>query len=143
VALEEASSVVLLPQRVAAAFTGAVGLAGLLLAAVGLYGIVAFSVSRRIREIGVRVALGADRRSVLRLILREGLALAAAGVLLGLALAAVATRLLSSLLFGISPLDPITFAATSAILVATALAASYIPARRAAGTDPMESLRAE
>jgi ABC-type antimicrobial peptide transport system permease subunit len=134
---------VLLPQRVGAAVTAVLGLVGLLLAAVGLYGIVAYLVGQRTREIGVRVALGAGRRDVLRLVVGDGMRPVAVGMAIGLLLAAGATRLLTSFLFGVSPLDAFTFVVGAAILAAVALAASYLPARRAAATDPVRALRAE
>jgi len=115
----------------------------LLLAALGLYGIVSYSVTQRQREIGVRVALGAQRRDVLRPILREGMALTAVGLVLGVAGALAATRLMQSLLFGVDPADPLTFAGVSIFLAAIALAASYIPARRATRLDPVAALRAD
>ena len=141
--LSEAQGIVLLPQRVAALVTGALGGAGLLLATVGLYGVIAYGVNRRTREIGLRVALGADRRDVLRLIVGEGLRLAAIGVAAGLAIAALATRLLASLLFTVSPLDPLTFGLMSLLFVLVAWLASYLPARRAAAADPMAALRVD
>jgi len=141
--LREANSIVLLPQRIAAIVTGALGAVGLLLATVGLYGIIAYSVNQRTREIGVRMALGARRTDVVRLVLREGMQLAGVGVTIGVALAAAATRLLASLLFDVSPLDAITFGVMSFILIAVALLASYLPARRAAGADPMLALRTD
>lgn len=134
---------VLLPQRVAALVTAVLGLVGLLLAAVGLYGIVAYLVGQRTREIGVRLALGARRRDVLRLVLGDGMRPVAAGMAAGLVLAVGATRLLTAFLFGVSPLDAVTFAGGAAVLAAVALAASYLPARRAAATDPVRALRAE
>ena len=143
VSLEQATSIVLLPQRVASMVTGALGVLGLLLAAVGLYGIIAYSASRRTREIGVRVALGARRADVLGLIVRDGMRLAAVGAILGLVLAAGATRLLESFLFGVSPLDVVTFALGAAVFLGVALVASYLPARTAAAEDPVEALRAE
>ena len=115
----------------------------LLLAAVGLYGVLAYSVSLRTREIGVRVALGADPRSVARLVVRQGLALALTGAAVGLAGALALTHLMESLVFGVKPTDPYTFALVAALLVAVAAAASYLPARRAARVDPMAALRAE
>ncbi len=141
--LSEATTLALLPQRLAAIVTASLGGIGLLLATVGLYGMIAQSVGRRTRELGLRVALGAQRRDVVRLIVGEGVRVAGVGVLLGLALAAVATRLLASLLFGVSPLDPVTFLAMTAVLAIVALVASYLPARRVAGADPMVALRVD
>ena len=112
-----------------------------LLAVVGIYGVMAFAVSERRREIGVRLALGARGGSVLAAVLREGAVLAAIGVALGLAGAFAATRLLESALFGISPLDPATYAATAALLAAAVVVACWVPARRAARVDPLVALR--
>jgi predicted permease len=139
--LRRATALVLLPQRTAAIVTGALGAVGLLLAAVGLYGIMAFSTGRRAREIGIRVALGAARSNVLRMVVREGMQLAALGIGLGLLLASVATRVLARWLFDVSPLDGATFALMSLIFVAVALVATYLPARRAANSDPIKVLR--
>ena len=117
--------------------------AALALAAVGIYGVVAFSVTRRTQEIGVRVALGAQRADVLRLVLGEGARMAAIGVVIGVGASLAVTRLLSSLLFGITATDPATFAGVAVLLVLVTLAASYIPAHRAMGVDPMTALRHE
>ena len=116
---------------------------GLVLAAVGIYGVMAYTVSERMRELSLRVALGATRRDVLRMVLTEASALATAGIVLGVAGAAATTRLMSALLFGVTPTDPATFASIAGILMAIALAGSYVPARRATRVDPMATLRSE
>jgi putative ABC transport system permease protein len=113
------------------------------LAAIGLYGLLAYSVAQRRREIGVRMALGAQRRGILALVLGQGALLAGIGVVAGLAGAFAATRYLSSLLFGITPLDPATFVAVALVFAGVALLASYVPARRATGVDPLVALRSE
>jgi predicted permease len=115
----------------------------LLLGIVGIYGVISYAVSQRRREIGIRAALGAEPRELRRIFVRHGLALAAVGVAIGLAAAAGVTRLMSSLLFGITPLDPVTYLAVPLILVAATVLASYVPARRAAAVDPIEALRTE
>ena len=116
---------------------------GLLMATVGLYGIIAFSVARRAREIGVRVALGAQKAQVLRLIVGEGLRLTGVGVAIGLALAAGAAQLLSKFLIQVNPLDVATFGGMSLLFLGVAALACYLPGRRAASTDPMTALRSE
>ncbi len=122
---------------------GTIGVVGLLLSAVGVYGVLSYSVSQRTQEIGVRVALGANRGDVLRLIVGQGLLLAGIGVAVGLGLAAFGTPLARSLLYDVSPFDPFSFSAVSAFLVAVALLASYFPARRAMNVDPLIALRGE
>ena len=115
----------------------------LFLGAVGIYGVISYVVSQRTREIGVRMALGAEKADVSRMVLKQAGLLALAGVAIGLVAAAGATRLMSSLLFGVSPLDPVTFGAVAATLALIALVASYLPARRASGVDPVVALRFE
>jgi predicted permease len=118
-------------------------ISALALAAVGIYGVVAFSVTRRTQEIGIRMALGARRADVLLMVLREGARMAACGVVAGIAFSLALTRLLSSMLFGVTPTDPITFTAVALLLALVALLASYIPARRATQVDPLTALRYE
>jgi putative ABC transport system permease protein len=117
--------------------------AALVLAAVGIYGVVAFSVARRTQEFGIRMAIGGRRSDVMRLVLAEGARMAAVGVVIGIAASLAITRLMSTLLFGISATDPLTFAGVAALLSLVALAASYIPAHRAVAVDPMTALRYE
>jgi putative ABC transport system permease protein len=118
-------------------------LTALLLAALGIYGVLSYIVSERTHEIGIRLALGADRRSLLRTVLREGLGLAMSGAVLGLTGAVVVSHLMRGLLYGVSPTDPLTFVSVAALLIAVALFACYIPARRAIRVDPMTALRSE
>ena len=113
------------------------------LAALGLYGILAYGVEQRIREIGVRVALGAGRRDILRLIVGNGLGLAATGVIIGVPAALVLTRLMGGVLAGVTNTDPATYVAVVALLSASALLASYLPARRATRVDPLVALRSD
>jgi ABC-type antimicrobial peptide transport system permease subunit len=115
----------------------------LVLAGIGIYGVMSYSVQQRTQEIGIRMALGASRGSMLTLVLAQGMKLAGVGVGLGLALAYGATRLLASLLFGVKASDPVTFGAVAGILTAAALIAAYIPARRATTVDPAIALRYE
>jgi ABC-type antimicrobial peptide transport system permease subunit len=133
----------LFPQQLALWITGSLSLVALLLASLGLYGVIAYSVAQRTREIGVRIALGAARGEVLRMVLRQGIRTTAIGLLVGVVAAFGATRLLASLLFGVSSTDLAAFGGAATLLAAVALIASWLPARRAAAVDPMIALRAE
>jgi len=131
------------PRRFNLLLLGAFALVGLALAGVGLYGVMSYTVTQRTREIGVRMAMGAQRGDVLRLVIEEGMKLALIGALLGLGGALALTRLLKTLLFGVSATDPLTFTVIAAVLIIVALLACWIPARRAASMDPLVSLRVE
>ena len=128
--------------RFGAVALGTFATLALLLATVGTYGVISYAVTQRRREIGVRVALGATRSDVVRLVVGQGLRLAASGVVVGLVAAFMATRVLRSLLFGVAPTDPTTLVAIVTTLVLAVLAASWLPARRAAGVPAVEVLRA-
>jgi len=130
-------------ERLMSVLSGLFAALAVVVACVGLYGLLAFQVTRRTQEIGIRLALGAEREDVLRLILGRGAGLAIAGTLLGCAAALGVTRYLQSFLFGVRPADPLTFIVTAVLLVGVALIGSYIPARRAAKVDPMVALRYE
>jgi putative ABC transport system permease protein len=129
--------------RFQARLLGAFSLLALILAAVGIYGVLAYSVTQRTHEIGIRMALGAERRNVLFLVLRRTLALAGAGLVLGTAGALATTRVLARFLYEIKPTDPATFITVAALLTGVALLAGLIPARRATKVDPMVALRYE
>ncbi len=141
--LVERMSLPLLPARITASVLGGFGLLALVLAAIGIYGVMSYSISRRTHEIGVRMALGAQKTDVLKLVMRRGILLTLTGLAIGLATALALTRLIKSLLFGVSAVDPATFAIALLILAAVALLACYLPARRAANVDPMVALRYE
>ena len=141
--MDELMTEAVAPPRFRTILVSMFALVGLLLAATGIYGVMAYTVTERTHELGVRIALGADRRDVLRMVLGEAAWLAACGVGLGLAGAFGATRLIQNLLFGVRPTDAGTFGGIAALLVATALIASYVPARRATRVDPMVALRYE
>jgi predicted permease len=141
--LEESIGMALLPQRIAASLLGAFGVVALLLAAVGLYGVVAFAVAQRTREIGIRVALGAQSGEVLGLMLRQGMTLAGIGLLIGVPISFVVGKLISGFLLGTGAADPLVFLTAAGLLGLVTLVASYVPARRASRVDPMLALRAQ
>jgi putative ABC transport system permease protein len=119
------------------------GAIALLLASVGVYGVLSYSVSQRTQEIGVRVALGAAKRDVMRLVLGQGLRLALAGIFVGILGAFGATRFIRTLLYNVTPTDPVSFGGVAIFLISVALLASYVPARRAMAVDPIVALREE
>jgi putative ABC transport system permease protein len=141
--LQQFMSLPLFPARVTGILLGCFGMLALLLAAAGLFGVISYTTAQRTREIGLRIALGAQKRDIVKLILSHGLTMAASGVAIGIATALGVMRLLSSLLYGIRADDPATLIGVSVALIALALLACYLPARRAMRADPMETLRYE
>jgi ABC-type antimicrobial peptide transport system permease subunit len=141
--LREHMNLALFPAEAAGALLGTFGLLALALSVIGLYGMLAYTVSQRTREIGIRTALGAQTNDVLRLVMLQGIKLAGIGMMIGLTAALLSTRLLAFLLYGISATDPLTFAGVTAAFLGIVLLASYIPARRATKVDPMIALRYE
>jgi putative ABC transport system permease protein len=141
--MEEVAAASVEGRRFQMTLLGVFALVSLLLAAVGVYGLVSYSVGRRAREIGIRMALGARRRDIFRLVVRQGLLLASVGLVAGLAVAFALTRLLAGLVYGVSPTDPLTYAALSLCLLLVALVACLVPARRATSIDPLIALRYE
>jgi putative ABC transport system permease protein len=139
--LEESLRAALFPQRVSLVLIGLFAAVALVLAAVGVYGVISYGVATRTREIGIRMALGADARSVVRLVVRQAIVVVLLGLAVGLALALFAGRAMSTLLVDVTPQDPATLASVAAILAAVALAAGYLPARRAVRVDPSAALR--
>jgi predicted permease len=141
--LSETVSLASWSARTGAAVLGLFGLLGLVLAAIGIYGVMSYSVSRRTREIGLRMALGAQTRDVIKLIVRQGMGLTLIGAMIGVILAVAVTRLLASLVYGVTATDPATFAAVVLFVIGVAVLACYLPARRATKVDPMMALRRE
>jgi putative ABC transport system permease protein len=141
--MDDLASESLAPKRVVTLLLGVFAGLALLLATVGIYGVIAYSASQRTHEIGIRMALGAQKGDVLRLVIGQGLKLVLMGVALGILVALGLTRFLSSLLYGVKPTDPVAFTAVSLQLTAVALLSCYIPARRATKVDPMVALRHE
>jgi predicted permease len=141
--LDSQSGPVYLQLRLAASVAGGVGIVGVLLAGIGIYGVTAYTTSRRTREIGIRMAMGAQRANVMSMVMRQGMLMVAIGSGVGLTLAAAAGRLFANLLFGVPPLDPLTFGSAAVLFASIGLAACYMPARRATQIDAMEALRYE
>jgi len=141
--LEDRLASLLLPQRIAATLLGWLSLLAMSIAAVGIYGVAAYEAMRRTREIGIRVALGASRRDVVRLVLRGSFFCIGLGIALGLPFSAILGQLSTSFLYGVGALDPLAYGAAGSVLLAAGFLASYLPARRAARVDPMVALRYE
>jgi predicted permease len=133
----------LAPRRFAVRLLGFFAMVALFMSALGLYGVISYSVAQRTQEIGLRMALGAQSRSLLAMVVGQGLRLAAVGVVIGLILAMACSQMLQSQFFGVSAFDPLTFASIAAVLLGAASLASYLPARRAANVDPLRALRYE
>jgi ABC-type antimicrobial peptide transport system permease subunit len=133
----------LFQERLFARLTGFFGILAGLLGCIGVYGIMAFATAGRTREIGIRIALGASRPEILSMVLRETFVLVAAGIAAGIAVALEASRVISALLYGLKPTDPLTLAGAALLMFAAAAVAGYVPARRAAKVDPMVALRYE
>jgi ABC-type antimicrobial peptide transport system permease subunit len=131
------------PERIFAKLSTGFGVLALVLASIGMYGIMAYSVSRRTNEIGIRMALGAQPRLVLGMVLREASRMVAIGIVLGMCAAMGMGHVIASLLYGLTSWDPVTLISSAALLTGVAIAASWIPARRAAAVDPMQALRHE
>jgi putative ABC transport system permease protein len=129
--------------RLGAQLTGTMGLLGLILSVVGVYSVASYAAAQRTHEIGIRMAIGATPRDILKMVLRQGFAIVGLGVLVGLAAAFAGTRLLADLFYGVTPSDPVTYAAVATLLLAVALLACWIPARRATRVSPLVALRFE
>jgi putative ABC transport system permease protein len=141
--LNDALSASLSERRFSMEMVGLFAMTALLLAGLGIYGVISYIVSERTHEIGIRLALGAQSRNILRMVLREGLGLAIAGTAVGLVCALIVSRLMAGVLYGVRPTDPLTFAGVTILLIGVSLLACYIPARRAMRVDPIVALRYE
>jgi putative ABC transport system permease protein len=141
--LNELVSASLSERRFSMELVGLFAVTALLLAGLGIYGVISYIVSGRTHEIGIRLALGAEGRNILRMVLRQGLGLAIAGAAVGLVCALIVSHLMAGLLYGVRPTDPLTFAGVTLLLIGVALLACYIPARRALRVDPLVALRHE
>jgi putative ABC transport system permease protein len=141
--LDDAVSASLSSRRFSMEMVGLFALTALLLTGLGIYGVISYIVSERTHEIGIRLALGAQRRNILRMVLRQGLGLAIAGAAVGLVCALIVSRLMAGVLYGVRPVDPLTFVGVAVLLIGVALLACYIPARRAIRVDPLVALRYE
>ena len=141
--MEERVALTVRSERDSALLFGMFAVAALVMAAIGVYGVAAYAIAQRTKEIGIRVALGADRAEVSRLVLSQSLWSTVSGIGVGIAIAAMATRLVASMVYGVVPLDPVTFAGTAVVLIGIALGATYMPLRRAVRIDPLVALRYE
>jgi ABC-type antimicrobial peptide transport system permease subunit len=141
--MDERTAAVTARARFSATVLALFALTALSLAAIGIYGVMSLAVSARSRELGIRIALGADQARVKRLVIGEGAGLAAFGVAIGLVAALLATRVMRTMLYDLAPSDPVTYGAVVALLGLTAVAAAWLPARRASRVDPVEALRAD
>ena len=141
--MEQFMGRVMLAPRLSAMLAAPAGILAALIAAIGLYGVMAYSVSRRTREVGIRVAVGAAPADIIKMVMRQGLAMAGVGIAIGLVLALAGTRLIAILLFGVTPTEPVVFVGVPLLLAAVAAVACYVPARRAVRVDPLRALRAE
>jgi ABC-type antimicrobial peptide transport system permease subunit len=141
--MDEALGLSLLPQRAGATLLGIFSVLGLVLASIGLYGVVAYAVAQRTRELGIRVALGAESRDIYRAVLGHGVKLTSLGLIIGIVAALVLARLAQGVLFGVTSTDPITLGSVAVILATVAFMASFVPARRATRVDPMGILKGE